>query len=479
MDDEAISGAVDAFTSVRLTSHTGTTLLRLLWHVTCGDTAATSNRLHTAKMKLNADAAMDAPGTLDPGGNEKTPPGLAGVSIMPAVAPSAGRAGQSLKGLCRMGGSLSGRSGAQWERRLIRHLYTELESCKRDGASSRPSLAPLVGSTGAMSADSAAASQLWAAALLLRLSLCHDGRAGASGGAGGAGGAHASEVLVALRVLQSTLAEASLRPLLIHLALPALVPVLHSTHAGLSFAASGLLLVAAASGEYTEEALAALSTSSFFRAAAAALRREGSSSEGDDSVAATLCVLLQEGPPFASPLRPCVWSATGDGTYPPASATLRAIMTPPTNTPQPSSSGGLFSPTLTCVTPPLQTHFSHTPFAQMLSTRPELRPFFDAPDLRAALVGLQHQHASAPFLAANVRSIIRNTKDAQLGGSAAAAPAIAAGGARADAGGGATDGAGAADDLTRALDDQCLRYERLERRGLGGQLSGDEGVGMS
>lgn len=112
----------------------------------------------------------------------------------------------------------------------------------------------------------------------------------------------------------------------------------------------------------------------------------------------------------------------------------------------------------------------------MLSTRPELRPFFDAPDLRAALVGLQHQHAGAPFLAANVRSILRNTKDAAHASGAAAAPAIAAGGMHAGAGVSETEGAGAAEGLTRAVGDQCLRYERLERKGLGEQPCVDKVV---
>jgi hypothetical protein len=305
MDDEAISGAVDAFISVPLTSPTGTALLRLLWHVLCGDGAAATNRLdtyrvHPAQASLNADTATGTPVALDPGGNENTPPGYVGAPPLPAVAHAGSRAGQNGKGHIKTAGGVSGRSGAQCERRLIRHLYTELESCKPEGATSRPLHAPLASLAGATrptvpTADYSPASLLRAAVLLLRLSLSHaDGRLGAGGGAGGAGGAHANEVLLALRVLQSTLSEASLRPLLIRLAFPALFSVLPSAHTSLSVAASGLLLVTAASGEHAEEALAALSTPSFFRAAAAALKREVSSSEGDNSLAAVLCVLLQE-----------------------------------------------------------------------------------------------------------------------------------------------------------------------------------------
>lgn len=381
MDDEAISGAVDAFVSVRLTSHAGTALVRLLWHVTCGEGAAAGSRLHSGRVSMNADAAAEAPGRLDLGGSENTPPGLAGAPLLPALAPAAGRAGRSTKGLNRPGGGLSGRSGAQWERRLIRHLYTELESCKPEGASSRPSHALLAcPATDVPGADSVAASHLWAAVLLLRLSMCHaDGRVGAGGGAGGAGGAHASEMLVALRVLQSLLGETSLRPQLIRLAFPTLLSVLPSPHTVLSIAASGLLLVTAASGEHTEEALAALSTPSFFRAAAAALKREGSSSEGDDSLAAILCVLLQVRPNSPVGCRG-VRRATGDNTHLPASATPQANIKPPAI---PSAKLCCFSgesaPPDACVSPPSRKHSCplgadalHTPRATTLLRRARL-----------------------------------------------------------------------------------------------------------
>jgi hypothetical protein len=112
----------------------------------------------------------------------------------------------------------------------------------------------------------------------------------------------------------------------------------------------------------------------------------------------------------------------------------------------------------------------------MLSSRPELRSSFEAPGLRAALVGLRHQHASAPFLAANVRSILRNTKEGAQPSSAAASPAIAAGSAHAATDVGSTEGAGASNFVTGTLDNQCLRYERLERKGLGGQVYEDEDI---
>ncbi|EOD35613.1 hypothetical protein EMIHUDRAFT_227375 [Emiliania huxleyi CCMP1516] len=47
---------------------------------------------------------------------------------------------------------------------------------------------------------------------------------------------------------------------------------------------------------------------------------------------------------------------------------------------------------------------------QRLSLRPAARAFFHAPELRGALVGLQHIGPSAPFLTANVRSVLKNTK---------------------------------------------------------------------